>query len=187
MTLKPGTRPSGFTLIELMVAVALLAILTVAALPSFNELRQRTLLKGAAEQLLSIVANARFEAVKRNQAVRVTFDRDSETDWCIGASVGTAAVCDCRERDTGESDFCELGYYPEATSDLRSLRAAAPTNFDLNIEPALGVLENMATSHSVELTAPTLNYVLQVSVSPLAHGNACVVNTSLPITGYQDC
>jgi len=59
-------RVSGFTLIELMVGIALMAILAALAVPSFNDFRQRAALRGAVEQFGSTLAEVRNEAVKEN-------------------------------------------------------------------------------------------------------------------------
>ena len=59
-------RVAGVTLIELMVGLALLAILATLAVPSFNDFRQRTTLRGAVEQFGSTLAEVRNESVKEN-------------------------------------------------------------------------------------------------------------------------
>ena len=59
-------RVSGFTLIELMVGIALIAILAALAVPSFNDFRQRATLRGAVEQFANTLAEVRNEAVKEN-------------------------------------------------------------------------------------------------------------------------
>ena len=83
------TRQHGFSLIELMVTVAVLAIVLVAAVPSFNEFRQRSALRGAADQVSSFFNNARFEALKRNSLVKVSMSR-SGSNYCLGAEVTTS-------------------------------------------------------------------------------------------------
>ena len=67
-------RQTGFTLIELMVAVIVLAILTAIATPSYVEYLERSRLKGAVEETLTLLAQARQGAVEadRNVKVRLT-------------------------------------------------------------------------------------------------------------------
>ena len=60
----------GFSLVELMVAVAVLAILLAAAAPSFAEFFDRARLRGAADDVTSLIATARGEAVNLRCARR---------------------------------------------------------------------------------------------------------------------
>lgn len=91
-------RRSGFTLIELMVTVAVVVILAMLALPSFHSFRQRSALRGATEQVQSFWDQARFEAAKRNQMVKVGV-ATSGTNFCLGAATTTdrddTTPCDC--------------------------------------------------------------------------------------------
>lgn len=62
---------SGFTLVELMVAVAILAILAVIAVPSLQQAILRNRLTSAANELVATFQLARMEAVRRNRVVEV--------------------------------------------------------------------------------------------------------------------
>jgi type IV fimbrial biogenesis protein FimT len=84
-------RRSGLTLIELMIALAIVAIIATLAVPSFGAGAERTRLKAAAETLASDYAEARHEAARRGAALHV--DLRSGADWCW--SVATTATCDC--------------------------------------------------------------------------------------------
>jgi general secretion pathway protein G len=57
------TKARGFTLIEIMVAVALVAILTAIALPSYDAYRERTRIRNATNDIVAMGAQikARFE------------------------------------------------------------------------------------------------------------------------------
>jgi len=65
----------GFTLVELMVTLAVLAILATLAIPSFQEVIRSSRLSTAANDLSSAMALARSEAVRRG--ARVTLCRSS--------------------------------------------------------------------------------------------------------------
>lgn len=76
----------GFTLVELMVAVAVLAIVTTVAVPSFNSLVQGNRLISGANQLLSAYQGARSEAIKRSQNIVLCATTDgascaAKADW----------------------------------------------------------------------------------------------------------
>ena len=74
----------GFTLIELMVTISVMAILLAIAVPSFNEFRQRAALRGAADQIVTVWGDSRFEALRRNKFVNVGFRTDGAR-YCLGA------------------------------------------------------------------------------------------------------
>lgn len=82
---------AGFTLIELMLGITVLAILLALAIPAFTGQFQKQRLKGAAERLASEIQFARSEAVAGNQ--NITVKVQGGTDWCIGLS--DAGPCDC--------------------------------------------------------------------------------------------
>ena len=60
------TQWRGWTLVESMVVLAILAVLVAVALPSFRSVIQQTRLATATHELLSMIALARSEAIKRN-------------------------------------------------------------------------------------------------------------------------
>jgi prepilin-type N-terminal cleavage/methylation domain-containing protein len=61
----------GFTLVELMVTIAILAILAAIAAPAIDQMMRRVKLDADTERLQSALALARSEAVKRNTTISI--------------------------------------------------------------------------------------------------------------------
>lgn len=72
-----GSR--GFTLVELMVGIAVLAILTVIGLPAFSGIFERSRADADISELLRAMNLARIEAI--NHSEDVTIRTLSDDDW----------------------------------------------------------------------------------------------------------
>ncbi|WP_156481077.1 GspH/FimT family pseudopilin [Variovorax sp. PAMC 28711] len=81
----------GFTLIEMMTVITLLAILLALALPSFNGLIERYRVSGRAGALESSLSLARVEAIRRASAVQLKAESGCGatglTAWSCGWTV----------------------------------------------------------------------------------------------------
>lgn len=71
----------GFTAIELMVVVAIVAILTALAAPSFAPLIERWRVRSAAEELSATIYFARSEAIKRGG--RISIIQNGNDGWTV--------------------------------------------------------------------------------------------------------
>ena len=65
-------KQHGFTLIELMVTVSILAVIAMIAAPSFTHLIERWRVRSAAEALQSTIYYARSEAIKRGGGITIS-------------------------------------------------------------------------------------------------------------------
>ena len=74
----------GMTLIELMIAITVAAILLALAAPSFRQALGKSRLSSAASELTSAVQLARSEAIRNNR--RVTLCRSEDSSACSSAS-----------------------------------------------------------------------------------------------------
>lgn len=77
----------GFSLIELMVAITVLAVLLGVGLPSFNNVIQNSRSTALANEIVTSLNLARSEAVKRTQSIMVCASTDQAT--CNGSWDGS--------------------------------------------------------------------------------------------------
>lgn len=173
-----------------MVTIAVLAILMTLAVPSFNDFFQRYRLRGAADDVATLLAIARTEAVTRNRNVAVVFSGTGAA-WCVGAEVAgepaspgdlvaTAPTCNC-------SGDCNIGarvMESQGANYNGVTVAAVPASFSFN--RLTGAIDPLGTS-TTTFQSPNGTYSLAVDVSPLGRGRLCVPNGSPAMAGFQTC
>ncbi len=165
MNRSPST-PRGFTLVEIGVALAILAILTVIAVPSYRDSVDKSRLRAAVEALHADLQNARSTTQQQKAAVTAVFS--TGTSWCYGITA-TKPTCSCAQVDPAQADFCELRVVRAADVKNATLTAAdfggSPfTSF----EPVRGT----ATAGSVTVTSG-LGKIATISVSALGRVATC--------------
>jgi type IV fimbrial biogenesis protein FimT len=120
------TRTAGFTLLELLVGVAILGIVLAMAIPSFNDLRERYRLSGAAQMLYGQLAMARTEAVKRSRPISIQIAASGTEDWALGITdinVNQPSLCNPLVKDLNATGACTLDMDNNpATNDLVLMR-----------------------------------------------------------------
>jgi prepilin-type N-terminal cleavage/methylation domain-containing protein len=201
-------RHSGFTLIELMVTVAVAVLLAALAVPSFRELIDKSRLRGATDDIVSLLNVARASAVKYGHDVNVSINSGG---WCGGAvsagdpgSVGdlipAATACDC----TASTVTCIVGTGAQAQNSLvssSSYSGVTLANINSAIQYTSGAAGEGLTFNSkvgsldfgslpsgtlVELTSPSGKYTTRVTISALGQTYVCSVGGKF-ISGYPSC
>jgi type IV fimbrial biogenesis protein FimT len=162
-------RARGLTLLELLVVLAIVAVMMTLALPSFGSIVARHRLKAAAEQLSADLGELRLLAVQRGQALHL--DLQPGTQWCYALT--TVSGCDCRV-----PQGCQLKTVRAADHPGVTLLAGGDMLVDArNIAPL------QHSGHA--LLQGSEGAQLRVGLTPLGRPKVCAPNGAVP--GYPTC
>ncbi len=164
-------RAQGFTLIELMVALSIVIILTLIAIPSLRSMVENHRIASAADNLYFFLQNARSEAVKRNAHVYVSFIASDA--WCYGMNAGSACTC-------STPGSCGLG----------TVVADNPQQISLSMTGLTGNSVYFEGTHAAANASGMLTFTLYgqtpfISLSIGRLGNIHLCSTG--ISGYTAC
>jgi type IV fimbrial biogenesis protein FimT len=169
----PGCAVMGTTLLELVIVIAVLAVLLGLVVPSMQGLIARNRLKAAAQAVAEDLQWARSEAIKQNRPLELSLIADH---WCYGVGAAGPARCDCR-LPAGEPGACALKRVSAA--DLPGVRLSATfarTTFD----------PRRATAVNGSLTVGSPGgSALRVVLSRLGRVRICSPTNDVP--GYDAC
>jgi type IV fimbrial biogenesis protein FimT len=149
LSLLHNGRSAGFSLIELMIGIAIMAIVVSLAMPSYSAWIQNTRIRTAAESIQNGLQVARAEAVRRNARVQFAFGVNSA--WTVGcvtvvepdcpaviqsrtASEGSSADITVATSDAGPFVFSGLG------AMVSPVPAAANGFVSINVDVSTAVL-----------------------------------------------
>lgn len=168
----------GLTLIELMVTVAVLAILLAVGVPNMSSYWQQSRLVSASEAVYSNLHLLRSVALARNQEIYAKFGNTGGTGWCM--ALAELDSCDCSDSTT----TCALTNMP-----TRNLSGSEFTNItltttfgggDTSVQMPRGT---MSSAGSVTLTSQSTGESVSVVVSSLGRVRIC----SDDLTQYGGC
>ena len=184
------SRHRGFSLVEIMMSLVLVAIGLALALPSYRDMVEKRQVTNGAEQLASFINTAQGVAMKTNQVVTISYSRSDDNDWCVGAISGETA-CDCTETDTSATDYCQIATQPFVlnnghTGD-RDLMHAMDGDGAYAFDPIRGLFLDLDDSLTVELRSPSDDFRLNLVVNSTGRVILCSGDSAHSIPGYQAC
>lgn len=174
--------------------LAVLAIMLAAAMPSFADFFDKYRLRGAVDDVVSVVSNARAESVKTGRDVRIDF-AGAATAWCVAANpaaaptagqpIGNPPDCDCSTGScTAMPDGQVLSVPVAAHGDVAA--SAATLGLAFVFDSQLGLVSAL-TPQVATFTSPTGKYSMSVTVNPLGQASVCVLPGQPAIAGVASC
>jgi len=136
----------GFSLIELVVGVAIIAVLAGLGATSYRDWIENTRIRSAAESIQNGLQIARAEAVKRNVQVQFVFTGNSA--WSVGCVVAVG------DGDGDGADDCP------ATIQSRSQNEGSTANITVLTNPVAQtsvVFSNLGAAMPVSFTSVDIN------------------------------
>ena len=166
-----GRIKQGFTLLELLVVLAIIAILGALTLPSLLGFNQEHKTADTAQSLYYALQYARSEAVLQNTTVYVNFQ--TGLSWCYG--VNATSNCNCAVPNS-----CALQVVTAPASQTTNLTATGLVNNSVSFEPTHGA----AGARSV-ITFTYTGTTTAMSVEVPIMGSVVLCSTT--IAGYSAC
>lgn len=163
--MKTRRRGLGLTLIEIVVALAILAVLGAIALPTYGARIDRERVQGAAEALAADVNEARFEAARQGRALHVS--AFGGPAWCWAVAVSPDCPCGsgqaCQLRSARERDHAGVMLHSSGHVEMGPDGRAAGPGAGFELESARGLrlkvsVGAMGRAHVCTLQGEALRY-----------------------------
>jgi len=192
--LTAGSHPAvrGFSLIELMIVVAIVAILSMLALPSYNRWIANTQTRTAAESLQNGLRQAAGEAAKRNTQVDfvLTDDANLATPTPAALATGRSWVVRVPAQVGPPAVAAELVNSKAQAEGSRNVvvsavQLGATTPVSVVSFNGLGRLVAGATAVQIDLSNPGGDRSLRVILS--TGGRVRMCDPAFPATDPQGC
>jgi prepilin-type N-terminal cleavage/methylation domain-containing protein len=199
----------GFTLIELMVVIAVVAIITSFALPSYRTLIEKRQVTSGAQQITAFISAAKMEAIKRNEMIAIYTDFDAA---CMGFYSYDPAdprlSCDCTLMNPGLDDACAIDEFNDDSAMALHVLNDTVLNKPVNItamdilgrdddlvifDPIRGMLvfDDAVAPMPLELKLLSKHetYALKVQLTAAGRVTVCSDMTvaDINVPGYDDC
>jgi type IV fimbrial biogenesis protein FimT len=173
------TRPtiqSGFTLIEIMIGIGVLAVLLMLAMPSFGIFLQNAEIRNAADATMNGLQLARAEAVRRNRAVEFAFTTGA--NWSVTQLTPLEQI-QARDGDEGTKNA-------SVDSGGSSRVTFGPLGSPLANNPADGSLPMTRIDIASNTTLDGLR-PLAILISPAGNVRMCDPDAKLPAGDPRRC
>ena len=154
----PHIIPKGFTLVEVLVVVAIIGIIATISTPNLLSIRQKYRVRADARDVHSALRHAQTEAVKRSVSVGITFDPGT-SEYTLFLDNGSGLNANNVQKDTDEQELSINHLRKESSfADITFPKIAAGfSSRGLPLTDGTGSLEIRSSSTSVLAFELTLN------------------------------
>lgn len=172
-------RQAGLTLVEMTITLAVILVTLSAAVPSFQQARERRHLDGAAAQLVTDLRHARSMAVSRSADLRFAVQK-GVIGSCYMVHTGAAADCRCEADGTA---VCRNGAQALQVTGFRSTGAVqvSANSASMLFDADRGTVTPTGTLRLQSTGGGSVNHV----VSLMGRVRSCSPGGSAP--GYSAC
>lgn len=205
----------GFTVIELMIAVGVLAIVASLALPSYRSIIEKRQVTSSAEQFGAFFGSVKGHAVKRNHDIAM-YPEKSGNDWCLGfkefddSTNYATQKCSCMLTDVANAGSCRVdlnndGVWqsneltvlrstdlrkPEVLTGIKFLKDGTEvTNRFFIFDSVRGFLDVQGDyANSLTMQFESGDYKMETTIDRLGRTFICSSQSAtLKVPGYETC
>ena len=176
--ITPPRRSAGFTMIELLVTIAIAVILLTVVVPNFRPFLAKKDLEGVMSNLVTDLQYARSEAVQRNVDVQVTF-----ATGCYIVHLASATGATCGGVTPADAAIKTVAF-GSSTTALSQPGGLTRVRYDA-VRGTATFNGGDANAGTITGTAAAGGFQLNLVVRPAGRLQLCSPNTS--VAGYSAC
>lgn len=188
LTVQQRRSHQGFTLVELLVTMSVLAVMSAIALPSFQQFMAENRAQGKAVELAAALKTAQTEALRRNREVVFTLTSSVDPSSTLvgntaGKSWASVTLPLASSSDASTPTVINVGGFTENAADVVLKASSASICFlpdgTIKANTATGVTTgnctvNTSTGANVRVYTSKGDKVWQVIVSPMGRVSTCL-------------
>lgn len=178
--------PAGLTMIELLVTLAITAILIAVAVPSMREFMEKKRVEGVANEMATDLRYLRSLSMQTNNAMLMSFNKSStQSCYSLISTGGGTGICDCSRAPAAVCDAV-VG----ADTEVKSVYFPSTGSVSIESNQANYQLSgNGGMTSNGQTMSVTIKSDLGGEVRVLANGvgRPAVCNVSGHASTYPDC
>ena len=160
----------GFSAVEMLVVIAIMAILAAIAAPSFRAMLLNIQIRTAAESINNGIQLAKAEAVRRNVAVMFTMTNMNGVGWTVGCQTPVAdgngdGIDDCpatiQSKSSGDSTNAAILTITPAAADTLTFNGLGRVTPNIDASNSISTIDiDVATSDLPAAESKNLRIVI---------------------------